>query len=718
MRHSRWTILLALASLVFTAACATPGHDDNDRTRRTPLAYPDAPRSATVDVYHGVEVPDPFRPLEDPDAPETRVWIEAQNAVTTAYLERIEARDRIRSRLTDLWNYERFGLPHKSGGRYFWSYNDGLADQNLIYVADSLDAEPRVLFDPNELSDDGTVALADYEIGRDGKLAAYAISVSGSDWREIKVRDIETGDDLDDHIRWAKFTGIAWKKDGSGFYYSRYDAPTDGDELEGVNYFQKLYFHTIGTPQAEDTLIYERPEHKDWGFSGAVTDDGRYLLISVWQGTDERNRLYYQDLETGGPVVKLLDDFDASYDPVGNDGSVFWVRTNLDAPLGRVIAIDIDNPGRENWREVIPETTDTLQSVSVVGERLVAQYLKDARSEVRIHKLDGSSARTVELPGVGTAGGFAGKRDDSETFYSFASYTVPTTIYRYDIATGTHSIFRQPEIDFDMSRYVTRQVFYESKDGTRVPMFITHRAGLELDGTNPAHLYGYGGFNIPLPPRFRVETLVWLEMGGIYAVANLRGGGEYGREWHQAGTKLQKQNVFDDFTSAARYLIDSGYTSSEKLAISGGSNGGLLVGACITQNPDLFGAAVPRVGVLDMLRFPKFTIGWAWVSDYGSPEVEEEFRALHAYSPLHNLEAGTEYPPTLIVTADHDDRVVPAHSFKFAAAMQEAQAGSNPVLIRIETKAGHGAGKPVSKQIEEATDILGFMAHELGVRVK
>lgn len=708
------TRLFAFSALaILAAACAQHGTRDGDR--RAPR-YPDAPRSDQVDVLHGVRVEDPFRPLEDPDAPEVRTWIEAENAITNRYLDGIEERKAIRERLTELWNYERYGIPSKKGGRYFWSYNDGLMNQNLIYVADTLDSEPRVLFDPNEFSEDGTVALASYAVNESGELAAYAISRSGSDWREIKVREIATGRDLDDHIEWAKFTGIAWNKAGTGFYYSRYDAPEGGDELEGVNYFQKLWFHRVGTPQSEDVLVYERPDEKEWGFGGSVTDDGRYLIIGVWKGTDERNRVYYLDLESeGAEVVRLLDDFDAAYDFVGNDGPVFWFRTDLDAARGRVIAVDTNAPERTNWKEVIPETDDALRGVSVVGDHFIAQYLKDARSVARVHALDGSHVRDVSMPGIGSAGGFGGDRDDPETFYSFSSYTAPSTIYRYNVKTGERELFREPALSFDSSKYVTEQVFFESKDGTRVPMFLTHKKGLERNGANPTHLYAYGGFNIPITPRFSVDTLVWLEMGGIYAVANLRGGGEYGREWHLAGTKGRKQNVFDDFISAAEWLIDNNYTSTDKLAISGGSNGGLLVGACITQRPDLFGAAVPRVGVLDMLRFHKFTIGWAWVSDYGSPDVKEEFDALYAYSPLHNVHDGTTYPPTLIVTADHDDRVVPAHSFKFAARLQEAQKGSDPILIRIETKAGHGAGKPVSKQIEEAADILGFMVEELGV---
>ncbi len=685
----------------------------------TRLGYPETVRQDIVDDHHGTKVPDPYRWLEDDNAAETKAWVIAQNKVTYNYLDQIPERARLKERLTKLWNFERYGIPSKQGGRYFFSKNNGLQNQSVLYVADSLEATPRVLLDPNTLSSDGTMALSGYRISEDGNLMAYGISTSGSDWNEWKVRDVRTGADLSDHLKWVKFSGASWTKDGKGFFYSRYDAPKAGDALKGVNKFQKLYFHKVGTPQGEDVLIYERRDQPDWGFGGSVTDDGRFLIISIWQGTDPRNRVYYRDLtRPDAPVVKLLDDYDADYSFVDNEGGVFWFYTDLKAPRGRVIAIDTANPDRAQWKEVIPQAADTLKGVNLFGEKFLCTYLKDARSAVKLFSREGKPLGEVALPGLGSAGGFGGKRSDTETFYSFTSYTAPGTIYRYDVTSGTSSVFRAPTVDFDSARYETRQVFYTSKDGARVPMFLTHKKGLKLDGANPTYLYGYGGFNISQTPGFSVSMAVWLEMGGVYAVANLRGGGEYGEEWHQAGTKLKKQNVFNDFIGAAEWLIAKRYTRPDKLAIAGGSNGGLLVGACMTQRPELFGACLPAVGVMDMLRFHKFTIGWAWTSDYGSADNAEEFKALHAYSPYHNLKPGVRYPATLVTTADHDDRVVPAHSFKFAARLQETQHRLGPpVLIRIETKAGHGAGKPTAKLIEEAADKLGFVVRELGVEL-
>ncbi len=703
-------------SAALAAGLAQPFQPSGSET----FEYPPAPMADVVDTYHGVEVPDPYRPLEDPDTPETRAWIEAQNALTHSYLAKAPQRDAIKRRLTELWNYERFGIPFKEGGRYFITRNDGLQNQSPLYVMDSLDAEPRLLLDPNTLSADGTVALSGTRVSEDGRYLAYGIAEAGSDWNTWRVRDVDTGKDLPDEIRWVKFSGASWLKDGSGFFYSRYDEPKEGEALTGANYYQKLYFHKLGTPQSEDVLVYHRPDQKEWGFGGGVTDDGRYLAIHVWKGTDPKNRFFYKELapSAGGvgdaPVVELLNDFDASYDLIGNVGTVFYFQTDLEAPRGRVIAIDIENPQRDAWREIVPQAEETLRGASMVGGKIITSYLKDAQTQVKVYDLDGALVRTVELPGIGAAAGFGGKPDDPETFYAFTGFTTPTSIYRYDVATGESTLFRRPSVGFNPDDYVTRQVFYTSKDGTRVPMFITHKKGLELDGSAPTLLYGYGGFNIAITPGFSVGNLVWLEMGGVYASANIRGGGEYGQEWHQAGTKLRKQNVFDDFIAAAEYLIREKYTSPARLAIHGGSNGGLLVGACITQRPELFGAAIPAVGVLDMLRFHRFTIGWAWTSDYGNAdENEEEFKALLAYSPYHNVRAGACYPATMIVTADHDDRVVPAHSFKFAAAMQAAQGCENPVLIRIETRAGHGAGKPISKVIEQIADQWAFLVRAL-----
>ncbi|MDX2032140.1 MAG: prolyl oligopeptidase family serine peptidase [Blastocatellia bacterium] len=680
------------------------------------IAYPPAKKVDQVDEIHGVKVADPYRWLEDPDAADSRAWIEAQNRLTSGFLNDIPAREKIKARLTELWNYEKYSPPFKEGGRYFLFKNDGLQNQDVLYTMRSLTDAPRVLLDPNALSKDGTVALAGLEISQDGKHLAYAISVAGSDWQEWKVREIETGKDLPDLIRWSKFSGASWTADGRGFFYSRYDEPNEKTKLEDANYFQKLYYHRLGTPQAADELVYERKDHKEWGFGGEVTEDGRYLIINVWQGTDPKNLIFYKDLQTSGArVVELIDRFEASYTFIDNDGPTFWFRTDQAAPRGRIIAIDTRTPAPPAWKEIVPESKETLEGASAVGERLLVSYLTDAHSRIRVFERDGKPVREVDLPGLGTASGFGGKRRETETFYSFTGFTTPTSIYRYDVKTGATELFRRPKVAFNPDEYETRQVFYKSKDGTSIPMFITHRKGLKLDGENPTLLYGYGGFNVSLTPAFSISRLVWMEMGGVYAVPNLRGGGEYGEEWHLAGTKLRKQNVFDDFIAAAEWLIANKYTSSAKLAIQGGSNGGLLVGACMTQRPELFGAALPAVGVMDMLRFHKFTIGWAWISDYGSPENPAEFKALHAYSPLHNLKPGVKYPPTLVTTADHDDRVVPAHSFKFAAALQAAQTGDAPVLIRIETRAGHGAGKPTTKIIEELADTWAFLVKTLGI---
>ena len=681
------------------------------------LPYPAARKENVFDVIHGVRVDDPYRWLEDPDSRESGAWVEAETKVTEAFLAGVPRRDAIRERLTELWDYERFGIPDKEGGRYFFRRNDGLQNQSVLYVLDDLSGEPRMLLDPNALSEDGTVALSGWSADHKGRLLAYGVSIAGSDWQEWKVRDVATGADRADHLRWVKFSGADWDHEGTGFYYSRYDEPDEGESLVGVNYYQKLYHHRVGTPQSEDRLVYERPDHKDWGFGGSVTEDGRYLIIGVWRGTDRRNGVFYRDLsDPDAPVVELLEDFDADYSFVANGGPIFRFRTDLDAPRGRLVEIDVRHPERDNWKTLVAETDDTLVSVRFVGERFVCRYLQDAKSVVKVHGADGAYLRDVELPGLGTASGFGGRGDDPETFFSFTSNTTPDTIYRYDVRSGSQSVFRRPKVDFDPDRYETRQVFFRSKDGVRIPMFITHRKGLVLDGNNPTYLYGYGGFNISITPSFSVRPLVWMEMGGVLAVPNLRGGGEYGEEWHQAGMKLAKQNVFDDFIAAAEWLIEQRYTSSRRLAIAGGSNGGLLVGACMTQRPELFGACLPAVGVLDMLRFHKFTIGWAWVVEYGSVDDPEEFKALLAYSPLQNVKPGIAYPATLISTADHDDRVVPAHSFKFAATLQAAQAGHAPILIRIETRAGHGAGKPTAKLIDEAADKWAFLVRVLDMK--
>ena len=684
------------------------------------ISYPPARKSDVVDDYHGTRVPDPYRWLEDSDSPETRAWIEAENQITASYLAQIPERATIRQRLTQLWNYPKYGAPFHKAGRYFFFKNDGLQNQSVLYKQASLTADPQVLLDPNLFSEDGTVALSTLAVSEDGRLLAYGTSASGSDWEELHVRDIAAARDRSDHLRWVKFSGASWTRDGQGFFYSRYPEVAD-KALTSVNRFQKVYYHRLGSDQTQDVLVYERPDQPDWGFNAEVTDDGRYAVLHVWLGTDRRNRVYYLDLKSPkrprvtGEVVRLLDDFDASYGFIGNDGPVFYFLTDLAAPRKRALAIDTRRPDRARWREVIPQGEDVLEGVRIIHNMFVANYMHDAHSRLRLFALDGRPLKDIDLPTLGAVASISGERKDDKMFFAFTSFLYPTTIFRYDFTSGATSVFKAPALDFDPSGYETKQVFYTSKDGTRVPMFITHRKGIKLDGTNPTYLYGYGGFNISLTPSFSVSLLAWLEMGGVYAMPNLRGGGEYGEDWHQAGMHEQKQNVFDDFIAAAEYLIAQRYTSPAKLAIGGGSNGGLLVGAAITQRPELFGAALPAVGVMDMLRFHKFTIGWAWVTEYGSADSAAQFPYLYKYSPLHNIKPGTRYPATLITTADHDDRVVPGHSFKFAATIQAAQAGPQPVLIEIETKAGHGAGKPTSKIIEEQADRWAFLVKNLGV---
>ena len=681
--------------------------------------YPAARRGDTVDVYHGVKVADPYRWLEDPDSAESRAWIDAQNQLTARYLEGVSERAELRRRIEKRWNYERFGAPWSKGGRYFFSKNDGLQNQAVLYWAESLDAEPKVLLDPNTWSKDGTVALSGYSVSDNGRYIAYGVQASGSDWVKWRVAEIATGKVLDDTIDWVKFSGASWDAKSRGFYYSRYPEQADGKSLTEVNENQKVYYHRLGTPQSADRLIHEDLENPKYGFGAGVTEDGRYLVLSTWKGTGNVNLVHVADARKLKPVfAPVIGEWKNDFRYIGNDGPRFYFFTDSDAPRGRVVAIDIRRPDKKRWVEIIGQRAETLLSASIVGDKLFCRYLVDARSAVFVHDLKGKKLSEVKLPGIGTASGFGGERSDTETFYGFSSFTDPGAIYRYDLKTGTSTLYKKPEVDFDGEKFVTRQLFFKSKDGTRVPMFVTHRKDLVLDGTNPTLLYGYGGFSVSMTPGFSITKTVWLELGGVYALANLRGGGEYGEEWHQAGTKLNKQNVFDDFIAAAEHLIAERYTSPKKLAIQGGSNGGLLVGAVMIQRPDLFGAALPAVGVMDMLRFHKFTIGWAWVDDYGSSDNAEEFKALHAYSPLHNLKPGVRYPSTLVTTADHDDRVVPGHSFKFTAALQHAHRGDNPVLIRIDTKSGHGAGKPTSKLIDQAADEMAFLVKELGVAVK
>jgi prolyl oligopeptidase len=706
--HLRFCAVLTSLSLVTAFAVQA----------ETQFKYPSAPTSNQVDDYSGVKVADPYRPLENPDSPSSRKWIEAEDKLTFDFLKSIPERDAIKKRLTEVWDYERFGVPSKEDGRYFFSRNSGLQNQSVLYTTANFSEQPRELLDPNLLSKDGTIALNGLDITEDGKLMAYGLSTAGSDWQQFKVRDVASGKDRPDFIDWVKFSEASWKKDGSGFFYSRYDKPEEKNKLRSQVYNHKVYFHQLGTPQSADKLIYERPDHKDWLLSAAVTDDGHYLIIVVQRGTDPKNRVFYQDLaDKNSKVIELLDKADAQYSFIDNDGPVFWFRTDLNAPLSRIIAIDTSKGLPAQFNELVPESADKLEAAGCVADRFVALYLHDAQSSVKLFKLDGSPDGEIALPGIGTAGGFSGKRKDRETFYSFTSFTTPSEIFRYDFDQRASEPLFKPKVKFNPDDYATEQVFYKSGDGTRVPMFISYKKGMKHDGQNPTYLYGYGGFDISSTPSFSPANLVWMEMGGVYAVANIRGGGEYGEKWHEAGMLNVKQNVFDDFIAAGQYLIDNKFTSTPKLAIGGGSNGGLLVGACMTQRPDLFGAALPNVGVLDMLRFQKFTIGWAWTSDYGSADKKEDFPFLYAYSPLHHIAKGCCYPATMITTADHDDRVVPAHSFKFAATLQAAQGCDKPTLIRIETKAGHGAGKPTTKIIEETADRWAFLIKELGVHL-
>ena len=684
------------------------------------LSRPPATRAGSqVDDYHGTEVADPYRWLEDVDSPETLAWVTTQNQVTFDYLRALPGRDALKKRLSELYDYERFSVPYYRGGRYFYARNSGLQNQAVLYVQDANGAPPRELLDPNTLSADGTVALALTEPSPDGNLLLYGIAASGSDWQEFKVRRVNDGVDLSDHLRWIKFSGGAWTKDGKGFFYSRYPEPKTGEAMLGQNRDMTVYYHRIGTTQVDDVLVYERPDQPDWGFGVHVTHDGRYLVMTVWVGTDTRQRIHYLDLvdplqpRVTGTVVRLLDQADAAYAFIGNQGPLFQFRTDKDAPLGRVITIDT-KVASADIQETIPEHPHALESVALVGGRLVATYLADAKSSVRVFEWDGRPVREVSLPGIGTAAGISGDPDRPEMFYAFTSFLSPGTVYRYDVGSGASEVFRSPKLTFDPARYTTEQVFYRSNDGTRVPMFITHRRDLDTNGTNPTILYAYGGFDVNLTPAFNPALIAWLEKGGVYAQPNLRGGGEYGKAWHEAGMFEKKQNVFDDFVAAAEYLFLERYTSSAHLAIEGGSNGGLLVGATIAQRPELAAVAFPAVGVMDMLRYHKFTIGWAWASEYGSADDPKHFPVLKAYSPLHNLQPGTDYPATLVTTADHDDRVVPGHSFKFAAALQAATAWRRPAYIRIETKAGHGFGKPISKTIEERADVYSFALANLG----
>jgi prolyl oligopeptidase len=700
-----------IPALLLAAAC-TPQNDMKEEDMS--LTYPITAKVDTVDVYHGVEVPDPFRWLEDDNSPETATWVKAQNEVTLGYLSRIPYRDTIRERLTELFNYPRISAPMKVGEYYFFYKNDGLQNQDVIYYQQGRDGEPMVFIDPNALSDAGTVAISLLGASKDNKYMAYSKSVAGSDWTEIYIRDIATNTDLPDRLEWVKFSGAAWHKDG--FYYSRYPAPAKGKELSGDNKDHSVYYHKLGTGQDADKLFYRNEENPNLYHWCTITEDEAFLVLYAAQGTDGYET-FIKDLGKNSPLTKMCSGFKNKTSVVDHHNGKLLAITDVGAPNYRLVAIDPKQFNPAQWRDVIAETQNRLEEVSTGGGYLFASYLQDATTKVIRFNKDGSGASEIAFPGPGSAGGFSGKREDKTLFYTYTSFTYPSSVFEYDVATGESKLFLKPELKFDPEAYESKQVFYTSKDGTRVPMFIVHKKGIALDGNNPTLLYAYGGFNISLTPYFSTSNICWLENGGVYAVANLRGGGEYGESWHEQGMKLKKQNVFDDFIAAAEYLIAEKYTSPKRLAIRGGSNGGLLVGAVMTQRPELFAVALPAVGVLDMLRFHKFTVGKGWIPEYGCADSSRvEFDALFAYSPLHNLRDGVRYPSTLITTGDHDDRVVPAHSFKFAARLQEAHKGSNPVLIRIEVDAGHGAGKPISKTIDEAADIWAFTFWELGAR--
>lgn len=684
-----------------------------------PLHYPPTSQQPVVEQHFGLTITDPFRWLENDvrTDPRVRDWVTAQNAVTDAYLSTLPGRGQIRAQLSSLWNYERFGVPVKAGGRYFHLRNSGLQNQAVLLVRDGLDGTARELIDPNAWAQDGATALAEWAPSRDGRHLAYAIQDGGSDWRTIRVLDVAAATPLDDEIRWAKFSGIAWAADGSGFYYSRFAEPAPGQEFQALNEHQQVWFHRIGTPQAQDRMVYATPDRPLLGHGAEVSDDGHWLIITTWQGTDDRYELTLLDLRRADArPVRLVSGLEHNWAFAGAlDHTLFFV-TNKDAPLQRIVAFDAARPTLPP-REIVPQSSATLAGASLVGEHLLAGYLVDAKTEVHRFALDGTPRGTVPLPGIGTASGFQGEAGDAETFFSFSSYNLPAAIYRYDSGSGEVTAFATPEVSFDPDDYEVAQRFYQSADGTRVPLFLLHRKGLTLDGGVPTQLYAYGGFNVSMTPGFNPAVLEWARMGGVYAVAVIRGGGEYGKAWHDAGRLARKQNVFDDFIAAAEYLIAEGITTSEKLVIRGGSNGGLLVGAVVNQRPELFAAALPQVGVMDMLRFNLFTAGRYWVDDYGDPDIEEDFRILHAYSPYHNIRAEGPYPAILATTADTDDRVVPGHTFKYVAALQARDLGERPRLARIETRAGHGSGKPTDKQIEEYADMWAFAARWTGLRV-
>jgi prolyl oligopeptidase len=696
---------IAISFCIFLISCS----------RGEKLTYPATQKTDQVDDYFGTKVSDPYRWLEDDRSEQTGKWVEAQNAVTFDYLKKIPFRDTLKKRLTDIYNYPRYSSPLRAGEYYFFTKNDGLQNQSVLYVQKGLEGSPEVFVDPNKLAADGTVRIGIAGISQDKKYLAISRGEAGSDWSEIRVMEIATKKELTDRIEWLKFSSAAWS--GSGFYYSGYDKPASGKELTAKNEDQKIFYHKLGSPQSSDELVYQDKEHPLRYLEMDVTEDGNWAFLSVSEGTSGAE-LYCRDLKKDdAPFQLLIKGFEADCAAIDHIGDKMLVRTNLDAPNFKVVLIDPKKPAKENWGTVIPEKTEVLDSATLAGGQLFCAYLKDANTKVYQHGLNGELVREIPLPALGTARGFYGWQDDKEIFYDFTSYTFPPTIYRYEIAAGKSAVFRKAEVKFNPDDYEVKQVFYESKDKTRVPMFVVHKKGLKLDGANPCYLTGYGGFNVSMQPSFNSSRIALLENGVVYAEPNLRGGGEYGETWHKAGMLQKKQNVFDDFIAAAEYLISNKYTSKEKLAIVGGSNGGLLVGAAMTQRPDLFKVALPAVGVMDMLRYQKFTVGWGWAVEYGSSDKQEDFKYLYAYSPLHNLKAGISYPATLVTTADHDDRVVPAHSFKFIATLQEKNSGPNPVLIRIETRSGHGSSN-LSKSIEITADMYAFFLQNVGASVK
>lgn len=703
----RTTQLLILSSMAVLCSCGS----------KTSLTYPEAKKMDTVDTYFGTQVADPYRWLENDTSQATAAWVEAENKVTFDYLSKIPFRQALKERLTNLANYEKIGVPFKKNGKYYFYKNDGLQNQSVLYEQDSLDGEAKVVLDPNKLSDDGTVALAGISFSKDGKYLAYLIARSGSDWNEIFVKDLATGELTDDHIQWAKVTGASWQ--GDGFYYSAYDAPVEGKEYSNANENHKIYYHKLGEPQSRDKLIYQNPNYPKRFYTAGVNEDERVLFINE-SGAGLGAALYMRDLsKANSPIIQLASNLDYNYNPIAVIGDKIYFLTNYGAPKYRIMTADIKSPKIENWKELIPEQESVLDGAEVIGGKLFLTYNKDASNHAYIYTLEGKEENEIKLPTLGAVS-FSGDKDDKEVFYGFTSFTFPGSTFKYDMDKNESTLYRAPKVDFNPEDFVTEQVFYPSKDGTKIPMFLTYKKGLKRDGSNPVFLYGYGGFNINLNPGFSTNRLPFLENGGIYAQTNLRGGGEYGEGWHLAGTKMNKQNVFDDFIGAAEYLIKENYTNKDKIAIVGGSNGGLLVGACVNQRPDLFAVAIPEVGVMDMLRYHKFTIGWNWASDYGTSEDSKEmFEYLLAYSPLHTIKNdSTPYPAIMITTADHDDRVVPAHSFKYAATLQAANTGDKPKLIRIESKAGHGAGKPISKVLDEQTDIYSFIMYNMGMKVK